>query len=78
MECCDHLSKFVIDGVNYASNPNPHIRDRSMKVKLGDVLKEGEAIAYDYDFGTTTTLDLGNICQSYVSTEGKEPHYDTG
>jgi len=58
VECCGHLSQFVINGVNYVSNPDSSMGDKSMKVKLGDVLKEREVFTYDYDFGTTTTLTL--------------------
>lgn len=58
VECCGHLSQFIIEGTHYASMPDREFRDRSMKVKIGSVLKEGIEFSYEYDFGTTTMLDL--------------------
>jgi hypothetical protein len=62
LECCGHLSKFEIRGVNYFSSPFPDTEfdDRSMDVKLGDssFLKAGDQLKYEYDFGTTTELEL--------------------
>ena len=58
VECCGHLSQFVINGVNYAAYHGSSMGDKSMKAKLGDVLNEREVFVYEYDFGTTTTLNL--------------------
>jgi hypothetical protein len=43
--------------------------DRSMKAKLGDVLREGEAFTHEYDFGTTTALDLKVEAARQASSE---------
>ncbi len=62
LECCGHLSKFEIRGVNYSSSsfPDREFDDRSMNVKLGDslFLKAGDQLKYEYDFGTTTKLEI--------------------
>ena len=68
LECCGHLSQFTINEVNYSINPVPGTGDRSMKAKLGDVLREGAIFAHDYDFGTTTTLDLKVVSARQASS----------
>lgn len=72
LECCGHLSQFTINGVNYSSNPDPDLGDRSMKAKLGDVLREGETFNHEYDFGTTTTLALKVISARQASAERRK------
>lgn len=58
VECCGHLSQFIIDGMNYVSMPNREFDDRGMNVRLGSVIGEGKRFNYEYDFGTTTALQL--------------------
>jgi hypothetical protein len=59
LECCGHMSAFRIDGQGYsAPQPVREVGDRSMDVKLGDVLAPGTAFDYEYDFGSTTELTL--------------------
>lgn len=58
VECCGHLSQFIIKGINYASTPNREFDDRGMNVRLSSVIKEGTKFSYEYDFGTTTALEL--------------------
>ena len=62
VECCEHLSAFEINGVQYESYPNP---DRfwgppvkNMNYRLRDVVRTGDIINYEYDFGSTTELEL--------------------
>ncbi|PKP59265.1 MAG: hypothetical protein CVT88_05890 [Candidatus Altiarchaeales archaeon HGW-Altiarchaeales-1] len=57
VECCGHLSAFTIDGVEYISAPYER-GDRSMNVQIADVLDRGTKFSYEYDFGTTTEIDL--------------------
>ena len=66
LECCGHLSAFYIEGDTYMvpsygvgavgafGDPN----ERSMKVKLGEVLGKGIRFQHVYDFGTSTELKL--------------------
>ncbi len=58
LECCGHLSSFEIAGEIYASNPVKSEGDKSMSVKLGDILDKGTQFLHEYDFGSTTTLKL--------------------
>jgi hypothetical protein len=50
VECCGHLSGFKIRGKFY--------QDNSMNTKLNDILNINEKFEYEYDFGSTTYLDL--------------------
>jgi hypothetical protein len=67
LECCGHLSDFDIDGITYTvtssygmgplsvfADPN----ERTMKVKLGEILSKGSRFQHTYDFGTSTELKL--------------------
>jgi len=67
LECCGHLSDFDIDGITYTvtssygmgplsvfADPN----ERTMKVKLGEILRKGSRFQHTYDFGTSTELKL--------------------
>jgi len=69
LECCGHLSAFIIDGVSYELDTGmvdamwkdffgPARPTRSMNVKLDRVLSVGKTFAHEYDFGTTTELKL--------------------
>jgi hypothetical protein len=61
MECCGHLSMFRIGSEIYDSDPDlyPEFdRNKSMEVQLKDVLFEGLEFMYEYDFGSTTKLEL--------------------
>ena len=50
LECCGHLSQFTIQG--------KRMETKSMKYGLGDVLSVGTEFSHEYDFGSTTELDL--------------------
>lgn len=52
LECCWHLSAFTINGKYYNSDENP------IKTPLGKVLNAGLKFSHQYDFGTTTELEL--------------------
>lgn len=62
VECCGHLSAFIINGVMYESNPS---KDRffgppskHMNYRLQDVVSVGDDFVYEYDFGSTTELTI--------------------
>jgi len=67
VECCGHMSQFMIDGKCYSVHPGSSMGNRSMRPKLGDVLREEKAFSYEYDFGTTTTLGLKVIAARQTS-----------
>ncbi|MQL52291.1 hypothetical protein GFC01_08410 [Desulfofundulus thermobenzoicus] len=63
LECCGHLSQFVIQGVRYVSEMDEDLfdffgNDRDMNISLADVLGPGTRFHHEYDFGTTTELAL--------------------
>src|SRR5215211_3839162 len=64
LECCGHLSAFDIEGTTYAipyEEAGPlmdELGDRSMNVKLEEVLDAGTRFYHTYDFGTPTELTL--------------------
>lgn len=50
VECCGHLSAFVIKKKFY--------QDNEMNIRLNEILSIGEKFQYEYDFGSTTYLEL--------------------
>jgi len=52
LECCGHMSAFYPDKIEVA-----------MSKKLGNVLRPGQKLLYEYDFGTTTELLLTVISE---------------
>lgn len=57
LECCGHLSMFEIDGIRFDSYPF-ELSDADMSHRLGEVLSADTTFRYEYDFGTTSELDL--------------------
>ena len=64
LECCGHLSKFSIRGVEYVSydpREDPFDGDedlRRLTAKVDAVLQPGTRFTHEYDFGSTTYLKL--------------------
>jgi hypothetical protein len=59
LECCGHLSAFTIGNVRFYSHPEPGWGfDQGMDVRLGEVLIPKLKFTYEYDFGSTTELEL--------------------
>lgn len=66
LECCGHLSEFSIEGTAYMIPLVDELVDfpvygrpeRTMRVKLGEVLRPGLRFGHTYDFGTSTELRL--------------------
>lgn len=50
VECCGHLSAFIIKKKFY--------QDNEMNIRLNEILSVGEKFQYEYDFGSTTYLEL--------------------
>lgn len=82
VECCGHLSAFTIEGTQYEmdtggvdamwpeffGSPYP---TRTMNVQLKEVLEPGLQFGYEYDFGTTTYLNLKVIAVREGKAKGK-------
>lgn len=59
LECCGHLSHFIIDDEEYESYPDPDFgSDQDMRVALDTILAPGMTFDYEYDYGSTTELVL--------------------
>jgi hypothetical protein len=57
LECCNHLSEFKVDGMRYTF-PNEYNDGLNAGVRLIDVANEGTVLEYQYDFGSTTALEI--------------------
>lgn len=72
LECCGHLSSFIIGDVNYDSSVEVDSeffsQDETMDFKLKQVISVGDKFRYDYDFGSTTTLKL-EVIDEYLTGE---------
>jgi Plasmid pRiA4b ORF-3-like protein len=58
LECCGHLSAFNIAGERYSGGPMYELEEPGMGARLSRLLEPGLAFTYEYDFGTTTELNL--------------------
>ncbi len=58
LECCGHLSAFTIGDWRYNSSPENEWGESGMSTPLSRVLGVGTAFHYEYDFGSTTELNL--------------------
>ena len=73
LECCGHLSAFEIGGVRYSVDAGMDaiwdMGDKSMRVRLDKVFSPGQTCSYEYDFGTTTELNLKVISEREAETK---------
>lgn len=66
LECCGHLSQFDINGITYDSDADESENNNwffgnaseSMDIGLKKVINVGNKIKYEYDFGSTTYLEI--------------------
>jgi hypothetical protein len=58
LECCGHMSLFMLGNQIFSSSPDKSYGEKSMNVKLGNLLVKGVAFRYEYDMGSTTELKL--------------------
>jgi hypothetical protein len=75
LECCGHLSAFRINGVSYAVQPDDSDwgeEERNMNISVGKVLRTGMKFSYEYDFGSTTALQLKVVGERSVPATSKE------
>lgn len=54
LECCHHLSRFVINGISYVSMDEMH--GARMSKKIHQLFKNNSTFDHQYDFGSTTDL----------------------
>lgn len=65
VECCGHLSGFTIQGQRFTRSAE--CSEMDMKFPLSRVLSPGVPFLYEYDFGSTTMLDLHVVDSHPVS-----------
>lgn len=61
LECCGHMSAFRMQGGSFESLPDDEFGPPAEAMKgarLADVLTPGQFFGYEYDFGSTTELQL--------------------
>ena len=61
LECCGHMSEFLIGGERYAGGGGggyDELESRSLDIPLQAVLEPGMTFTHSYDFGSTTELKL--------------------
>lgn len=64
MECCGHLSQFIIDDVYYSGSPSRDfgfslgVEEKDIRTPLWKAARPGDEFQYEYDFGTTTPVKL--------------------
>ncbi|NGX37426.1 MAG: hypothetical protein K1000chlam2_00580 [Chlamydiae bacterium] len=58
LECCGHLSMFIIHKRFYASYPEPDSDDMSMEKQISQIVSVGLKFDYVYDMGSSTDLKL--------------------
>ncbi len=73
VECCGHLSQFIINGIYYSATPMSSYgfgsasREGSIDTPLWNVARPGDEFDYEYDFGTTTNIKIRVIEERYGS-----------
>jgi len=81
LECCGHLSSFEFGNITYDSDYDGENSDGDMKdISLSKVFKPGISSRYQYDFGTTTELNveciserIGEIKEIYIIARNNMP-----
>ncbi|HXW68915.1 MAG TPA: hypothetical protein VEJ88_04850 [Dissulfurispiraceae bacterium] len=63
LECCGHMSAFRIGAEEYMSSPEPGTGEHGMNVALNKVLCKGIKFRHEYDFGTTTEINLKVVAE---------------
>ena len=72
LECCGHLSAFVIRGSNHFREDRDiwaDLDDLDMEVPLSQALNAGMKFSYEYDFGDTTELTLRVVSEGNISVD---------
>lgn len=73
LECCGHLSMFTISNERYDAHPDDTWgeKEKSMDYVLRDVLQPEMDFMHEYDFGTTTELNLKVLGKCKIIVKGK-------
>jgi len=63
VECCGHLSCFNYNGKTYNIDDQSSFGVDGRNIQLKQLLKIGETLSYEYDYGSTTELEIEVIDQ---------------
>lgn len=69
LECCGHLSGFTVKGKQYDRFIEEFGED--MENKVGNIFKKGMILTYDYDYGSTTRLEVKVMNEYQMRTPKK-------
>ena len=58
LECCGHMSSFEVKGRGYYNDWDATEFGESKSQKVSKIFKKGVKLNYQYDFGSTTQLDI--------------------
>ncbi|HEX2909863.1 MAG TPA: hypothetical protein VH186_03575 [Chloroflexia bacterium] len=76
LECCGHLSAFELGPFRYASSPDKEygLKEKSMRgPRLEIMMSVGNEFTYEYDYGTTTKLNLKVVGEREGAAIGHQP-----
>lgn len=69
LECCGHMSSFEVKGKQYEYGWDALEFGENQDQKVSKVFKKGVEIVYQYDFGSTTRLDLKVLNEYKINAE---------
>ncbi len=71
LECCGHMSSFEIKGAPTTQDwlTNDYEFGIDPTTKIGDLLEKGLTLDYQYDFGSTTYLEINVLNEYLIQTE---------
>jgi hypothetical protein len=83
LECCGHLSAFRIEGTQFSVQTAKEAgqpwftpdwcEERNMDARVGKVFRPGLKFSHEYDFGSTTELELRVVGEREGTASKKEP-----
>ncbi len=72
VECCGHMSMFLIRGEEYYSRCDEMTGGHSMKTRIAKLIEVGSEFDYEYDFGAPTCLHLEVIGEAKLHRRQKK------
>jgi hypothetical protein len=78
LECCGHLSAFDINGIHYTQVFDDGLgwdNEKSMNVRVDKLFRPGMVIPYEYDFGSTTDLNILVLAERRGKPLSRHPIY---
>lgn len=69
LECCGHMSSFEVKGKQYDYGWDVQEFGENQEQAVGKIFKEDMELKYQYDFGSTTQLDLKVMNEYHINAE---------